>query len=136
MRKILIIGSGKSSSYLIKYLLSKSEKENLFIIIADKHIEKIKALLNNHSNSKAIKLDVFDNVSRAKEILASDIVISMLPARFHLMVAKDCIKHSKNIIHIKFQITVQYYISPQIMYHDIKKYIIESNRGIVEAPVA
>ena len=98
MRKILIIGSGKSSSYLIKYLLSKSEKENLFIIIADKHIEKIKALLNNHSNSKAIKLDVFDNVSRAKEILAADIVISMLPARFHLMVAKDCIKHSKNML--------------------------------------
>ena len=98
MRKILVIGSGKSSSYLIKYLLSKSEKENLFIIIADKHIEKIKALLNNHSNSKAIKLDVFDNISRAKEILAADIVISMLPARFHLMVAKDCIKHSKNML--------------------------------------
>ena len=98
MRKILIIGSGKSSSYLIKYLLSKSEKENLFIIIADKYIAKTKALLNNHSNSKALKLDVFDNASRAKEILAADIVISMLPARFHLMVAKDCIKHSKNML--------------------------------------
>ena len=98
MRKILIIGSGKSSSYLIKYLLSKSGKENLFIIIADKYIAKTKALLNNHSNSKALKLDVFDNVSRAKEILAADIVISMLPARFHLMVAKDCIKHSKNML--------------------------------------
>ena len=98
MRKILIIGSGKSSSYLIKYLLSKSEKENLFIIIADKYIAKTKALLNNHSNSKALKLDVFDNISRAKEILAADIVISMLPARFHLMVAKDCIKHSKNML--------------------------------------
>ena len=98
MRKILIIGSGKSSSYLIKYLLSKSEKENLFIIIADKHIAKIKILLNNHSNSKAIKLDVFNDNSREKEILAADIVISMLPARFHLMVAKDCIKHRKNML--------------------------------------
>ena len=98
MRKILIIGSGKSSSYLIKYLLSKSEKENLFIIIADKHVAKIKILLNNHSNSKAIKLDVFDDNSREKEILAADIVISMLPARFHLVVAKDCIKYSKNML--------------------------------------
>lgn len=98
MRKILIIGSGKSSSYLIKYLLSKSEKENLFIIIADKHVAKIKILLNNHSNSKAIKLDVFNDNSREKEILAADIVISMLPARFHLMVAKDCIKHRKNML--------------------------------------
>ena len=38
MRKILIIGSGKSSSYLIKYLLNKSKEENLFITIADKCI--------------------------------------------------------------------------------------------------
>ena len=75
MRKILIIGSGKSSAYLIKYLLSKSEKENLFVIVADKHIAKIKILLNNHSNSKAIKLDVFNDNSREKEILAADIVI-------------------------------------------------------------
>ena len=98
MRKILIIGSGKSSAYLIKYLLSKSEKENLFVIVADKHIAKIKILLNNHSNSKAIKLDVFNDNSREKEILAADIVISMLPARFHLMVVKDCIKYSKNML--------------------------------------
>ena len=98
MRKILIIGSGKSSSYLIKYLLNKSEKENLFITIADKYITNTKVLLNSHSKSKAIELDVFDDESREKEIIGADIVISMLPARFHLMVAKDCIKHSKNML--------------------------------------
>ena len=98
MRKILIIGSGKSSSYLIKYLLNKSEKENLFITIADKYITNTKVLLNSHYKSKAIELDVFDDESREKEIIGADIVISMLPARFHLMVAKDCIKHSKNML--------------------------------------
>jgi saccharopine dehydrogenase-like NADP-dependent oxidoreductase len=98
MRKILIIGSGKSSSYLIKYLLNKSEKENLFITIADKFITNTKALLKSHPKSKAIELDVFDDESREKEIIGADIVISMLPARFHLMVAKDCIKHSKNML--------------------------------------
>ena len=98
MRKILIIGSGKSSSYLIKYLLNKSEKENLFITIADKYITNTKVLLNSHYKSKAIELDVFDDGSREKEIIGADIVISMLPTRFHLMVAKDCIKHSKNML--------------------------------------
>lgn len=98
MRKILIIGSGKSSSYLIKYLLNKSEKENLFIIIADKDISNTNLLLNNHTNSKVIELDVFDDISREEEIQNADIIISMLPARFHLMVAKDCIKHSKNML--------------------------------------
>jgi len=35
MKNILIIGAGKSSSSLIKYLLEKSDEENLKIIIAD-----------------------------------------------------------------------------------------------------
>ena len=98
MRKVLIIGSGKSSSYLIKYLLDKSKKESLFITIADKDITNAKILLNNHSSSKAVELDVFDDDSREKEIINSDIVISMLPASFHIMIAKDCINHSKNML--------------------------------------
>ena len=35
MRKILVIGAGKSASNLITYLLEKSEKENLHITIGD-----------------------------------------------------------------------------------------------------
>ncbi len=35
MKNILIIGAGKSSSSLIKYLLDKSEQENLILTIAD-----------------------------------------------------------------------------------------------------
>ena len=98
MKKVLIIGSGKSSSYLIKYLLDKSKKENLFITIADKDITNTKLLLNNHSKSKAIELDVFDDNAREQEIINADIVISMLPARFHLLVAKDCVNYSKNML--------------------------------------
>ncbi len=71
MRKVLIIGSGKSSSYLIKYLLDKSKKESLFITIADKDITNAKILLNNHSSSKAVELDVFDDDSREKEIITA-----------------------------------------------------------------
>ena len=35
MKNILIIGAGKSSSYLIKYLLEKSNNENLRLTIGD-----------------------------------------------------------------------------------------------------
>ena len=41
MRRILIFGSGKSTSYLIKYLLDKSEKEDLNIVVADKNIQNL-----------------------------------------------------------------------------------------------
>ena len=98
MKNILIIGAGKSSSALLKYLLDTSEQEALFITIADISIENANKLINKHRNSRVIILDVFDKHQRQKQIQKADIVISMLPARFHLDVAKDCITFNKHMV--------------------------------------
>ncbi|QTD38953.1 saccharopine dehydrogenase NADP-binding domain-containing protein [Polaribacter batillariae] len=98
MKNILIIGAGKSSAALIKYLLDNSEKENLFLTIGDISIENANKLINHHKNATAIVFDVFDKNQRTKEIQKADIVVSMLPARFHIEVAKDCLKFSKNMV--------------------------------------
>ena len=98
MKNILIIGAGKSSSYLIKYLLDKSNEENLNLTIADISTENALKLINNHKNGKAIVLDISNKSDREKEIEKSDIVISMLPARFHTEVAKNCIKFGKHMV--------------------------------------
>ena len=98
MKNILIIGAGKSSSSLIKYLLDKSNEESLFLTIADVSTENAKKLINNHKNAKAIVLDVFDKNQRKENIQKAEIVISMLPARFHMEVAKDCINFGKHLV--------------------------------------
>ncbi|RKE98513.1 saccharopine dehydrogenase family protein [Ichthyenterobacterium magnum] len=98
MRKILVIGSGKSASYLIKYLLDKSQSEALHVIVGDINIHNAKKLIGNHENAQAITLDVFDKSSRQKAIENADIIVSMLPARFHIDVAKDCITYGKNMV--------------------------------------
>lgn len=98
MRNILIIGAGRSSSSLIKYLLDKSEKENLHITVGDISIEDAIHKLENHPNSTSIRLDVFNEKERVKAIKKADIVISMLPASLHIEVAKDCITYKKNMV--------------------------------------
>ena len=98
MRKILVIGSGKSTSYLLKYLLDKSFEEQLFITVGDLYIKQAKKLIANHKNAEAITLDVFDETSRTNAIKEADIVVSMLPARFHIEVAKDCVTYKKNMV--------------------------------------
>ena len=98
MKNILIIGAGKYSSSLIKYLLEKSDEENLKIIIADISIENALELIDNHKNASAIIFDVFNENQRKQEIEKSDIVISMLPARFHIEVAKDCLLFNKHMV--------------------------------------
>ena len=98
MKNILIIGAGKSSSTLVKYLLDTSEQEALFITIADISTENANKLINKHRNAEAIILDVFDKHQREEQIQKADIVISMLPARFHADVAKDCITFNKHMV--------------------------------------
>ncbi|WP_343328879.1 saccharopine dehydrogenase family protein [Polaribacter staleyi] len=98
MKNILIIGAGKSSSFLIKYLLEKSDEENLRIIIGDITTKNAEKLINNHKNAKSVVLDIFKTKQRQELIKKNDLVISMLPARFHIEVAKDCILFSKHLV--------------------------------------
>ena len=98
MRRILIVGAGRSSSALVRYLLEKSGEEQLRVIIADINTENAARLVDGHPNGEVIELDIFDLDSRKKAVAESDIVISMLPARFHLEVARDCIEFGKNLV--------------------------------------
>ena len=47
MRKVLIVGAGKSSPFLIKYLVENSVAENLFILIADANLQNLKNINEN-----------------------------------------------------------------------------------------
>lgn len=98
MRKILIIGAGRSASSLIKYLLDKSDAEKLLVTIADLSEDLAQKKTGNHKNARAISFDVCNDEQRKLEIQRADIVISMLPAHLHIEVAKDCIIYKKNMI--------------------------------------
>lgn len=97
-RNVLIFGAGRSSSSLIKYLLDKSEAENLQITIADLSLENAQSKTNSHPRATALVLNTFDETHRREEIAKADIVISMLPAFMHLEVAKDCILCKKHLV--------------------------------------
>jgi saccharopine dehydrogenase (NAD+, L-glutamate forming) len=96
MTNILIIGAGKSTSALVRYLHEKSTELNFEITIADKDL-KVAKKAANYSSTSAIELDIFKTEERQAAIKKADLVVSMLPARFHIEVAKDCIAFEKNL---------------------------------------
>ncbi len=107
MKKILIIGAGRSASSLIKYLLEKSESENLELTIADISIDLAQKKAKNHPRAKAIALDIKNKEEREQAIQSTDLVISMLPAFMHIEVAKDCVIFKKHLVTAS-------YISPEM----------------------
>ena len=98
MRHVLIIGAGRSATSLIEYLLQKSESEDLHITIADLSVELAQKKTKDHPRATPVAFDIFNEEQRNTYIGEADIVISMLPAHLHYEVAKDCIKHKKNMV--------------------------------------
>lgn len=98
MKNVLVIGAGRSSSSLIRYLLNQSVTDNFKVIVADMSEELAKHKVAGHSNGEAIAFDVFNKNEREGLIQRADVVISMLPARFHHHVAEDCIRFKKHMV--------------------------------------
>ncbi|MDN6280376.1 MAG: saccharopine dehydrogenase NADP-binding domain-containing protein, partial [Psychroflexus sp.] len=93
---VLIIGAGKSTSALVRYLDTQAQENNLKITIADKDLQTAKKSAS-YASTTPIELDIFNKDERQKQIKAADMVVSMLPARFHIEVAKDCVNFDKNM---------------------------------------
>lgn len=98
MNKILVIGAGRSSSTLIKYLLENAQQEDWAIRVGDTDLKLAQSKVDNHERAEAFQFDALNPEEREKEIEKADLVISMLPARFHTEVVKDCIRFKKNAI--------------------------------------
>ncbi|HEX8546692.1 MAG TPA: saccharopine dehydrogenase C-terminal domain-containing protein [Cytophagaceae bacterium] len=98
MKNILVIGAGRSSGALIKYLLEYAEKNNTLVTVADGSMDAVQAKLNGHSSGKAVAFTL-DNAILADQLVSvSNIVISLLPAHLHMTIASLCLKHKKTFL--------------------------------------
>ncbi len=111
MQTILVAGAGKSSIFLIHYLLSHASRNDWKVIVADGDEEAIYDKIGNHPMAQAIVLDIMDDSARSKLVMEADLVVSLMPAHLHLYLAKDCLLYKKNLI-------TSSYISPEILAMD------------------
>lgn len=98
MKRILVLGAGKSATALIDYLIDRAEPYNWTIIIADRNKSLAEEKIEGRANAEALELDVMNATVRATEIKRADFVISMLPPFLHIHAAKDCITHKTNLV--------------------------------------
>ncbi|MEO6894890.1 MAG: saccharopine dehydrogenase C-terminal domain-containing protein [Ginsengibacter sp.] len=98
MRIISLFGAGKSATCLIDYLgrICDENKWKLYVTDADFSLAQSKT--SQFSSAEAFSFDVSDREQRQAFIEKADVVISMLPPALHLLVARDCIALSKNLL--------------------------------------
>jgi saccharopine dehydrogenase-like NADP-dependent oxidoreductase len=103
MKQVLILGAGRSSAVLIEDLLEQGRANDWKIVVADGDLQLAKERVGDHPNGEAITLNVTMQDDRAPLIEASDLVISMVPAKFHWRVVKDCLQHKTPMLSASYE---------------------------------
>lgn len=98
MKKILLLGAGRSATILIEYLLNVCEKKGWLLIVADANIKVAKQKVKRHAFGKTVSFDVHNKEQLNKLVIKSDLVISMLPTGFHNMVVEPCMSNGCNLL--------------------------------------
>jgi saccharopine dehydrogenase (NADP+, L-glutamate forming) len=107
MKNILILGAGLSASSMISYLLKQAEQHGWNIAVGDVSLETAQKKIAGNPHGRAFLFDVADQKLLSDEIAKCDVVVSMLPARFHPIVAIEALKQGKHM-------ATASYISPEM----------------------
>lgn len=98
MKKILVLGAGRSSSACISYLIDNASTNNWQITIGDFSESAAKERIGGARNAIAISFNI-DNTEASRAVITkADVVISLIPASFHPLVAKLCLEEKKHLI--------------------------------------
>ncbi len=98
MKKIFVIGAGRSTTTMVQYLLDHSEMEDWVVTVGDLNLSAAEEKVNGHPRGRAILFDAFDRDHRRREIGEADLVISLLPPELHVIAAEDCLDLDTNLV--------------------------------------
>lgn len=103
MQTILILGGGKSSAFLIDYLADTCCTQERRLILADLDINASCQKLKNKFGTEARVLNLEQELPRQNLISEASVVVSMLPAFLHPLIARDCLKLDKHFFTASYQ---------------------------------
>jgi len=114
MKNILILGSGLSSYVLIEYLHNQCKQNNWQMIVCDINTTEAQKIIGTSQFAKTETLDINKTDELSQKISWADIVISLLPASFHLIPAKICLEQSKHFATASYVSEEMYKMNEQV----------------------
>ncbi len=94
MKKVLVLGAGLVAKPLVEYLL----KENIHVTIGCNTCGNAERMINGHPNGTFLKREAENKTLLEDLVKASDLVVSLLPYRFHPEVAEICIRLGRHLV--------------------------------------
>ncbi|KAJ7212239.1 Saccharopine dehydrogenase-domain-containing protein [Mycena pura] len=94
-KRVLLLGSGMVAGPAVEEIARRGDVQ--LLIASNSYVEAHK-LAGNYTNVEYQVIDIKEKHSYEQLIEEADVVISLLPASLHALVAQYCIKHRKHMV--------------------------------------
>ena len=94
MKKVLILGAGLVAKPMVEYLLAKGYS----LLIASPMKERADEMIKGNPLGSSIYWSMDDPKALDKLVKDYNITVSLLPYKYHVDVAKLCLKHRKPLV--------------------------------------
>lgn len=98
MRHVLVLGAGKSSPYLIRYLLEQAVEQDWSVTVADLDPDLAAARVDGHPRGEAIACDVSTVGRLGATIGNAEVVVNLLPPKLQAPVARRCVELHRHMV--------------------------------------
>jgi saccharopine dehydrogenase-like NADP-dependent oxidoreductase len=98
MKTIAVLGAGRSASALITYLLQQATAHGWKIVVGDVSEDAARQRIGGSTRGEAVSFDINNEANSKQVIQSADVVISLLPAHFHPVVAQHCLTFNKHLL--------------------------------------
>lgn len=103
MKQILVLGAGKSSPSLIRYLLEQAHARDWFVTVGDLDRELAERRIDGDERGAAIRFDVTDPSQLQRRISDADVVVNFLAPRFQHLVAYECVQQRVHMVSASYR---------------------------------
>jgi saccharopine dehydrogenase (NADP+, L-glutamate forming) len=98
MKRVLIIGAGRSATVCIEYLANKAAQQQISLTLADGSGELVKQKAANFPHIQQAEIHLENKEAVNALIKGNDIVISLLPAHLHIEIATICLANNTHLL--------------------------------------
>ena len=94
MKNVLILGAGLVVKPIVTYLL----QHGFQVTVASRTKTKADGLIQGHPNGVAIEWTTADEDKLDEMVRDNDLIVSLLPYTYHVLVAKKCLKYKRDMV--------------------------------------
>jgi saccharopine dehydrogenase-like NADP-dependent oxidoreductase len=102
MRRVLVLGAGRSAPFLIRRLLDAAAVNDWQVTVADRDLALAEARVAGHPNGRAIALDASDEQQMASWVGSADVVANVLAPLFQGRVARLCVEAGAHMVSVSY----------------------------------